>query len=160
MERIASFTVDHCKLLPGVYVSRVDYTGGEAVTTFDIRMTRPNVEEPMKTGTIHAMEHLGATWLRNQEGIKDKVIYFGPMGCRTGFYFILAGTYVSSDIIWILKEMYDFIKDYAEETVPGATAVECGNYRDMDLEDAKAYAARFREAVLEGIGEDRLNYPV
>lgn len=160
MEKIASFTVDHCKLLPGVYVSRIDYAGTEPLTTFDIRMTRPNVEPAMETGTIHTIEHLGATWLRNKDGLKEKVIYFGPMGCRTGFYLILAGLYTSADIVDILKEMYDFIGAFAGEKIPGASAVECGNYRDMNLEDAKAYAVRYRNEVLEGIGADRLNYPV
>lgn len=159
MERIASFTVDHCKLLTGVYVSRIDYAGKEPLTTFDIRMTRPNVEPAMETGTIHTMEHLGATWLRNKDGLKDKVIYFGPMGCRTGFYLILAGLYTSSDIVELLKEMYDFIANFEGERIPGASAVECGNYRDMDLAGAKSYAMRYRKEVLEGIGAERLNYP-
>lgn len=160
MEKITSFTVDHCKLLPGVYVSRLDYAGTEPLTTFDIRMTRPNVEPAMETGTIHTIEHLGATWLRNKEGLKNKVIYFGPMGCRTGFYLILAGLYTSADIVDLLKEMYEYIGSFDDEQIPGASAVECGNYRDMNLEGAKAYAVRYRNEVLEGIGADRLNYPM
>ncbi len=159
MKKIASFTVNHCALLPGVYVSRVDYAGAEPVTTFDIRITRPNEELPMNTGTIHAIEHLGATWLRSREEIAHRVIYFGPMGCRTGFYLILAGAYVSSDIVPLLKEMYADIAAFSEKTIPGATPFECGNYRDMDLEGAKTYASYFRRYVLEHIGQDRLNYP-
>lgn len=159
MKKIASFTVNHRALLQGVYVSRVDHVGNETITTFDIRMTRPNEELPMNTGTVHAIEHLGATWLRNQADIEDKVIYFGPMGCRTGFYLILAGAYVSGDIVPLLKGMYDYIISFQEKNIPGATPADCGNYRDMDLEGAKTYAAYFRRYVLEHISEERLRYP-
>lgn len=149
MERIKSFTVDHMTLLPGVYVSRLDRfsdkDGGEhAVTTFDIRMTRPNFEPVMGTGEIHTAEHLGATWLRNCEGIKDRVVYWGPMGCRTGFYFILDGEYTVSDVLPFMKEMYAFIAAF-EGDIPGATPEECGNYSDMDLKGAKERAVKYLE---------------
>lgn len=114
MEKIASFTVNHLTLLPGVYVSRKDMVGQEVITTFDLRMTRPNFEPVMNTAEVHTLEHLGATFLRNQENYKDKVIYFGPMGCRTGFYLVLAGDYTSKDIVPLVTEMFTFMKDFEE----------------------------------------------
>ena len=147
MEKIASFTVDHLKLLPGVYVSRKDHIGAEVVTTFDIRMTRPNFEPVMNTAEVHTIEHLGATFLRNHKEYKDKIVYFGPMGCRTGFYLILAGDYKSEDIISLLKELFVFMRDYRDE-VPGARAKDCGNYLDMNLPMANYLADRFYEEVL------------
>lgn len=158
MKKIASFTVDHLRLLPGVYVSRKDTLGAETLTTFDIRMTRPNFEPVMNTAEIHAIEHLGATFLRNHAGYGSKTIYFGPMGCRTGFYLILAGDYASGDIIPLLKEMYAFIRDY-EGTIPGAAAKDCGNYLDLNLPMAKYLAKKYYEEVLEDITAERLNYP-
>ena len=157
METIASFTVDHMRLLPGVYVSRKDSTGQDVVTTFDIRMTRPNFEPVMNTAEMHTIEHLGATFLRNQEEWRDKVIYFGPMGCRTGFYLLLAGDYESEDIVPLLREMYDFIRLYEGE-IPGAAAEACGNYLDQNLPMAKYLAERFLDNVLTGITPDRLKY--
>ena len=123
METITSFTVDHMRLLPGIYVSRKDSTGHDIVTTFDIRMTRPNFEPVMNTAEVHTIEHLGATFLRNHKEMADKVVYFGPMGCRTGFYLILAGDYESINIVPLVREMFEFIKDFHDE-VPGA-APEC-----------------------------------
>ena len=120
MEKIASFTIDHIKLQPGIYVSRKDQIGQEVVTTFDLRMTSPNEEPVMNTAEVHTIEHLGATYLRNKEEIRDKVIYFGPMGCRTGFYLLLAGDYASKDIVALVTEMFEFIRDYRGE-VPGAS---------------------------------------
>jgi S-ribosylhomocysteine lyase len=158
METIASFTVNHKRLLPGVYVSRKDSTGHDTVTTFDIRMTRPNYEPVMNTAEVHTIEHLGATFLRNHEEWGDKVIYFGPMGCRTGFYLILSGDYESEDVIGLLREMCKFICQFDGE-VPGASPEACGNYLDMNLPMAKYLAEKFLDRVLSGITPDRLNYP-
>lgn len=157
METIASFTVDHLTLLPGVYVSRKDSTGQDIVTTFDIRMTRPNYEPVMNTAEVHTIEHLGATFLRNHEKWADKVVYFGPMGCRTGFYLIVAGNYESDQMIPLLRELFEFIRDY-EGTVPGASPKECGNYLDLNLPMAKYLAERYLDQVLNGITPDRLTY--
>lgn len=157
MDKIASFTVNHLTLLPGVYVSRKDYMGTEVVTTFDIRMTRPNFEPVMNTAEVHTMEHLGATFLRNHAEYKDKVIYFGPMGCRTGFYLLLAGDYESGDVLPLLKEMYQFMAEFEGE-VPGAAARDCGNYLDMNLPMAKYVAKKYLDEVLTDIGPERLAY--
>lgn len=157
METIASFTVDHMKLLPGVYVSRKDSTGNDIVTTFDIRMTRPNYEPVMNTADIHTIEHLGATFLRNHETMGEKVVYFGPMGCRTGFYLILAGDYESEDIIPLLREMFEFIRTFDGE-VPGASPECCGNYLDLNLPMARYLAEKYLDRVLMGITPDRLKY--
>ncbi len=157
METIASFTVDHMKLLPGVYVSRKDKTGHDTVTTFDIRMTRPNFEPVMNTAEIHAIEHLGATFLRNHETMGKKVLYFGPMGCRTGFYLILAGDYESDQIVPLLRELFDYIRRFEGE-VPGASPECCGNYLDINLPMAKYLAEKYLDEVLTGITRDRLVY--
>lgn len=158
MEKISSFRVDHLKLYPGIYVSRKDFVGSKVITTFDLRMTRPNYEPVMNTAEMHTIEHLGATFLRNHPQYKDKTIYFGPMGCRTGFYLLLAGNYTSADIVPLMKEMYAFIRDFEGE-VPGACAKDCGNYLDMNLSMAKYLADRYYKEVLENITEERLNYP-
>ncbi len=158
MEKITSFTIDHLKLLPGVYVSRKDKVGESVVTTFDIRMTRPNYEPVMNTAEVHAIEHLAATFLRNHEPIKDKVLYFGPMGCRTGFYLLLGGDYDSTDIVPLMRELFNFIASYEGE-IPGACAKDCGNYLDMNLSMAKYWAKRYLEEVLDNIDESRLVYP-
>ncbi|MCI8327667.1 MAG: S-ribosylhomocysteine lyase [Lachnospiraceae bacterium] len=158
MEKIASFTVDHLRLLPGVYVSRKDYAGSEILTTFDLRMTRPNFEPVMNTAEIHAIEHLGATFLRNHKEYGSKTIYFGPMGCRTGFYLILAGDYKSEDVLPLLKEMFLFIQNY-EGDIPGAAAKDCGNYLDLNLPMAKYLAKKYCEEVLFQITPERLHYP-
>lgn len=142
--KIASFTIDHIKLQPGIYVSRKDQIGQEVVTTFDLRMTSPNEEPVMNTAEVHTIEHLGATYLRNKEEIRDKVIYFGPMGCRTGFYLLLAGDYASKDIVALVTEMFEFIRDYRGE-VPGASPKDCGNYLDMNLGMANYLADRYLE---------------
>ena len=157
METIKSFTVDHKRLLPGVYVSRKDSTGHDVVTTFDIRMTRPNFEPVMNTAEIHTLEHLGATFLRNHEEWGDKIIYFGPMGCRTGFYLLLAGDYESEDIISLLREMFEFVCHFEGE-IPGAAPEACGNYLDQNLPMAKYVAKRYLTEVLENITRERLNY--
>lgn len=158
MKKIASFTVNHLTLLPGVYVSRKDHIGAEVVTTFDIRMTQPNFEPVMNTAEVHTMEHLGATFLRNHEVYADKTVYFGPMGCRTGFYLILAGDYESRDIVDLLREMFIFIRDFRGE-VPGAAARDCGNYLDMNLPMANYLAKKYYDEVLTGITGERLIYP-
>ena len=158
MEKIASFTIDHIKLQPGVYVSRKDKVGAETVTTFDLRMTSPNEEPVMNTAEVHTMEHLGATFLRNHPAYGSKIIYFGPMGCRTGFYLLLAGDYNSADIVPLIVEMYEFLRDFQGE-VPGASAKDCGNYLDMNLNMAKYLAKKYLDQVLYDIGEDRLIYP-
>ena len=158
MKKIASFTVNHLTLLPGVYFSRVDYAGGQPITTFDLRMTQPNAEPVMNTAEIHTIEHLGATFLRNHPEYADKTIYFGPMGCRTGFYLLLAGEYMSQDIIGLLTEMFTFIRDFHDE-VPGASARDCGNYLDMNLPMANWLAEKYLREVLIGIDEKRMVYP-
>lgn len=158
MEKITSFTIDHLRLLPGVYVSRKDMVGDRVVTTFDIRMTRPNFEPVINTAELHAIEHLGATFLRNHKEWGKNILYFGPMGCRTGFYLLLNGDYESKDIVSLLKEMFTFIKDFEGE-VPGACAKDCGNYLDINLPMAKYVAAKYLNEVLKDIKEDRLVYP-
>ena len=158
MEKITSFTIDHLRLLPGIYVSRKDHAGDTAVTTFDIRMTRPNYEPVMNTAEVHTIEHLGATFLRNQEDWKDRVLYFGPMGCRTGFYLLLAGDYESRDILPLMTEMFTFMRDF-EGQVPGAAAKDCGNYLDMNLPMARYLADRYLKEVLGQITEEKLVYP-
>lgn len=158
MKKIASFTVDHLRLLPGVYVSRKDSVNGNTITTFDIRMTRPNKEPVMNTAEVHTIEHLGATFLRNHPVWADKTIYFGPMGCRTGFYVIFAGDLQSADIIDLLKEMFTFIAEFDGE-VPGAHPKDCGNYLDMNLPMANYLAKKFLTEVLENIDDSRMNYP-
>ena len=159
MEQIASFTITHLKLEPGIYVSRKDHVGAETITTFDIRMHAPNREPVMNTAEMHTIEHLGATFLRNHPTYKDKVIYFGPMGCRTGFYLLLAGDLDSKEIVPLITETFEFIRDYQGE-VPGASPMDCGNYLDMNLGMANYLAKRYLDNVLYGIGEDRLVYPV
>ena len=158
MEKITSFTIDHLRLLPGVYVSRKDMVGDRVVTTFDIRITRPNFEPVINTAELHAIEHLGATFLRNHKEWGKNILYFGPMGCRTGFYLLLNGDYESKDIVSLLKEMFTFIKDFEGE-VPGACAKDCGNYLDINLPMAKYVAAKYLDEVLKDIKEDRLVYP-
>jgi S-ribosylhomocysteine lyase len=158
MKQIASFTIDHMKLLRGVYVSRKDKIGNEVITTFDIRMTRPNFEPAMLTGEIHTIEHLGATYLRNHPEFAEKTVYFGPMGCRTGFYLLLGGDYASKDILPLLTEMYEFVRDFTGD-IPGATPENCGNYSDMNLPLAKHYAQKFLDEVLYPIDDQHLIYP-
>ena len=157
MDKIPSFTVNHLELLAGVYVSRIDKIGAETLTTFDLRMKRPNLEPVINTAEIHAIEHIGATYLRNNEAYKDKVVYFGPMGCRTGFYLILAGTYESVDVVPLVRDLFEFISKF-EEDIPGATARDCGNFRDMNLPMGRYEAKIYRDQI-EHITQDQLNYP-
>ena len=158
MEKIASFTIDHIKLQPGIYVSRKDTIGAEVITTFDLRMTSPNEEPVMNTAEMHTIEHLAATYLRNHPDYKEKTIYFGPMGCRTGFYLLLAGDLTSAMIVPLMTEMFEFIRDFSGE-VPGASAKDCGNYLDMNLPMAKFLAKKYLDNVLYHIDESRLVYP-
>ena len=159
MEKIASFQVDHLRLLRGVYVSRRDVTpSGDVITTFDIRMTEPNRQPALAPETLHAMEHLAATYLRNRDDWKARVVYWGPMGCCTGNYLILAGELTPSDILPLLRDMMRFIADFEGE-VPGATPRDCGNYSFMDLDGARREAARYLAEVLDNPSESNLNYP-
>ncbi len=161
MEKIASFTVNHLKLMPGIYVSRKDHVGEEIVTTFDLRLTAPNREPVMNTAECHTIEHLGATFLRNDPEYADRVIYFGPMGCRTGFYLILSGDYASRDILELVKRTFAFIRDYKGE-IPGAAARDCGNYLDQNLSMASWLSARYLErdlSVITADSDERLVYP-
>ena len=158
MEKITSFTIDHLRLLPGVYVSRKDPAGDTVITTFDLRMTRPNNEPVMNTAEMHAIEHLGASFLRNHPVYGSKIIYFGPMGCRTGFYLLLCGDFESVDIVPLMVEMFEFIRDFEGE-IPGAQPKDCGNYLDMNLPMAKYLARKYLDEVLYDIDEERLVYP-
>lgn len=158
MEKIASFTIDHIRLQPGIYVSRKDLAGTETITTFDLRMTSPNEEPVMNTAEVHTIEHLAATFLRNHPVYGEKTIYFGPMGCRTGFYLLLAGEYESRDIVPLITSMYEFIRDFRGE-VPGASPKDCGNYLDMNLPMANLLAERYLNNVLYHIDDTRLVYP-
>ena len=157
MEKITSFTIDHIKLQPGLYVSRKDRVGAETVTTFDLRLTSPNEEPVMNTAEIHTMEHLAATYLRNEPAWKDSVLYFGPMGCRTGFYLLMKGNLTSREILGLVTDCFRFIRDFRGE-VPGASAKDCGNYLDMNLPMANYWGAKYT-ALLENITDDRLVYP-
>ena len=157
MEKITSFTIDHIRLQLGVYVSRKDPVGDRMVTTFDLRVTSPNEEPVMNTAEIHAIEHLAATFLRNHRQWKEDVLYFGPMGCRTGFYLLMKGDLSSQEILPLVTECFCFIRDYDGE-IPGASAKDCGNYLDMNLPAAKWWAKRYAQ-LLKNIPVDRLVYP-
>lgn len=157
MKRIESFTVDHIRLLKGVYVSRVDYVGEEVLTTFDIRMKLPN-KETLDNKAIHTLEHLVATYVRNDAEFSSKIIYFGPMGCLTGMYLIVAGRYSSKDILPLLIRAFDFVAAYEGE-IPGVSEIECGTYKLHSLEGAKAEAIAYLD-VLKNATDANLNYPV
>ena len=158
MDRIASFQVDHIKLNRGIYVSRIDEINGSYLTTFDIRLKLPNREPVINIAELHTMEHLGAIFLRNHKTWKDEVIYFGPMGCRTGCYLILKGKLESYEIVDLIKETFKFISEYKGE-IPGATEIECGNYLDQNLPMARYEAKKFLEETLNNIKEENLVYP-
>ena len=161
MEKIASFTIDHIKLKPGIYVSRKDHVGDSVITTFDLRMTSPNDEPVMNTAEMHAIEHLAATYLRNNKEWQDKIIYFGPMGCRTGFYLILAGDLTSKDILPLIISTFEFIRDFQGE-IPGASPRDCGNcgnYLDMNLPMANYLADHYLKNALYVADDKNLNYP-
>ena len=157
MEKITSFTIDHIRLGAGLYVSRKDRVGAETVTTFDLRLTSPNDEPVLNTAEVHTIEHLAATYLRNDPWWKEKVLYFGPMGCRTGFYLLLAGDYISRDVLPLVKDCFRFIADFTGE-VPGASAKDCGNYLDMNLPMAKYWGKRYAD-LLEKATDAQLIYP-
>jgi len=158
MEKIASFMIDHLRMFPGVYVSRKDEVWNGIVTTFDLRMTKPNFEPVMNIAEMHAIEHLGATFLRNHMEFGPKILYFGPMGCRTGFYLLLNGDFVSKDIIPLLNELFIFIRDF-EWPIPGQSAQDCGNHLDMNLPMAKYLANKYLNDILLDIKEHNLVYP-
>lgn len=158
MKKIPSFTVDHIRLLRGIYVSRKDQVGSEIVTTFDIRMKEPNREPALSPSAIHTMEHLAATFLRNHATWSDKIIYWGPMGCLTGNYLVMKGDLSSADILPLMKETFQFIANYEGE-IPGASAKDCGNYLMMNLPMARWEAKKFLHEVLEQATEANLNYP-
>lgn len=158
MEKIPSFTIDHDRLLRGCYVSRKDYLGSEVVTTFDIRMKEPNREPVMDMAALHTIEHLGATYLRNNNNWKDKIVYFGPMGCRTGNYLLVHGDYEAKDIIPVLTKMFEFVANFEEE-VPGTKARDCGNFLDHNLPMAIWEAKKFLKEILYNLREENLKYP-
>lgn len=158
MKKIESFQVNHLNLKRGIYVSRKDEVGEIIVTTFDIRLKEPNKEPVINTAELHTIEHLGATFLRNHEVYDKETIYFGPMGCRTGFYVIFKGDLLSIDVVEVIQEMFYFIMNY-EGNVPGSDAISCGNYQDMNLNMAKYEAAKFYNEVLLNIKEENLDYP-
>ncbi len=160
MELIDSFTVNHLTLEPGVYVSRVDRdpATGAVITTFDLRLTAPNREPVMDTSAAHALEHLGATFLRNDPEWSSRVVYFGPMGCRTGFYLVLFGEYTSADVVDLVRRCFEFARDFEGE-IPGAKPAECGNWHDADLNQAHWWARRYLSNTLERIDDAHMNYP-
>lgn len=155
MEKIESFKINHLNLFSGLYVSRLDGEGEKLVTTFDVRFTAPNRETPMEMPAIHTLEHLGATFFRNSE-IKDRVVYFGPMGCRTGFYLLLFGEWDSEKLFPYAVEFCNFVINF-EGQIPGATAIECGNYLEQNLPLAKEYAKKYKKELVDN---KRFIYPV
>ena len=157
LNKIPSFTVDHIKLEPGIYISRIDEVGGDYVTTFDIRLKKPNAEPVINIAELHTIEHLGATFLRNDEEWKDKVVYFGPMGCRTGGYLLLKGRLEPKDILDLIKRLWKFISTFEGE-IPGAAAKDCGNYLDQNLPMARYEAKKYLEK-MEKFTESNLAYP-
>ncbi|MBI9092571.1 MAG: S-ribosylhomocysteine lyase [Desulfobacterium sp.] len=158
MEKIASFTIDHTKLKPGIYISRKDTIGSETVTTLDLRMKEPNHGVVLTPPAIHTMEHIGATFLRNHKIYKEKTIYFGPMGCLTGFYLLLKGDFQAREVVAVIQEMFSHMATF-EGDIPGASPVECGNYSLMDLDQARADARTYLEETVQNIDDTRLIYP-
>ncbi len=158
MDLIPSFSVDHTKIVPGIFTSRVDVVGENRITTYDVRVTKPNVEPAVDVAAMHSLEHIIATYLRNNDEWKDEVIYWGPMGCLTGFYLILKGNRAPREIHELLYKAFDSVKDSTE--VPGAEAVNCGNYRMHNLEIAKWHAAKFADYLLKNKDNDKIfEYP-
>ena len=158
MEKIESFKIDHMRLKRGIYVSRKDGVGSKTVTTFDLRMKEPNNEPALSPAAAHTIEHIGATFLRNHSGFGNKILYFGPMGCLTGFYLLLSDDFDSKSIVPLIQELFKYAAEY-EGAIPGATPVECGNHSLMDLPKAKREAERYFEEVLNGIDDENLVYP-
>jgi len=159
MEKIASFTVDHTRLLRGLYLSRRDTTpSGDVVTTFDVRLTEPNREPAVSGAALHTIEHLAATYLRNRPDWRDRVIYWGPMGCRTGCYLLLAGDLTPTDILDLMRDTFAFIADFTGD-IPGASPADCGNWTYNDLPEARRVARRYLDEILSAPSPDNLNYP-
>ena len=158
MEKIPSFTIDHNRLLRGIYVSRKDEVGGDTVTTFDIRMKEPNREPALHPGALHTIEHLAATYLRNDSEWKDSIVYWGPMGCLTGNYLLMKGDLQPADIVELMKRTFAFVAAF-EGDVPGAAPQDCGNWLLHDLPMARWEARKYLEEVLENIREENMNYP-
>lgn len=158
MEKIPSFTIDHTRLLRGIYVSRKDQIGGEVVTTFDIRMKEPNREPALHPGALHTIEHLAATYLRNDPEWKDRIVYWGPMGCLTGNYLLLRGDYTSADIVPLMQRTFEFVAQF-EGDIPGAAARDCGNWLLHDLPMARWEARKYLDKVLQHITPEQLSYP-
>ena len=157
MKKIPSFTIDHNRLLRGIYVSRKDEVGNEVVTTFDIRMKEPNREPALGQGALHTIEHLAATYLRNHPVWADKIVYWGPMGCLTGNYLLMKGDLESADIVELMKETFRFVAGFEGE-VPGAAPQDCGNYLLHDLPMARWESAKYLREVLEHITDANLYY--
>ena len=158
MDKIPPFTINHEKLLPGIYVSRKDNLGNEVITTFDIRMKAPNREPALHPGALHTIEHLAATYLRNDPEWKDKIVYWGPMGCLTGNYLLLKGDLESHDIVELMKRTFRFVADF-DGKIPGAAPKDCGNWLLHDLPMARWESRKYLEETLEHLTEERLNYP-
>lgn len=158
MKKIPSFTIDHDKLLRGIYVSRKDSVGGDVVTTFDVRMKEPNREPALHPNALHTIEHLAATFLRNDAEWQDRIIYWGPMGCLTGNYLLVKGDLESRDVLDLMRRTFSFIANY-EGDVPGASAKDCGNYLLMDIPMARYEARKYLTEVLEVVKEENLSYP-
>ena len=158
MEKIPSFTIDHNRLLRGIYVSRKDEVGGDTVTTFDIRMKEPNREPALHPGALHTIAHLAATYLRNDAEWKDRIVYWGPMGCLTGNYLLMRGDLEPADIVELMKRTFRFVAEF-EGDVPGATPQDCGNWQLHDLPMARWEARKYLEEVLENIKDENMNYP-
>lgn len=158
MQKIPSFTIDHTRLCRGIYVSRKDQVGTEVVTTFDVRMKLPNREPALHQGAIHTIEHLAATYLRNDAEWKDRIVYWGPMGCLTGNYLIVKGDLTSRDVLPLMQRTFAFIAAYEGE-IPGATERDCGNYLLQDLPMARYEAKKYLEETLNCVTEENLNYP-
>lgn len=159
MEKIPSFTINHLKLKRGIYVSRQDKVGNDVITTFDVRMKEPNNEPTLHQGAIHSIEHLAATFLRNDDEWKERIIYWGPMGCLTGNYLIVKGDLQSAEVVELMKRTFRFIAQY-EGDIPGATARDCGNYLLQDLPMARWEARKYLEEVLEKMTDENLHYPL
>ena len=158
MEKIPSFTIDHNRLLRGIYVSRKDKVGGDTVTTFDIRMKEPNREPALHPGALHTIEHLAATYLRNDSEWKDSIVYWGPMGCLTGNYLLMKGDLQPADIVELMKRTFAFVASF-EGDVPGAAPQDCGNWLLHDLPMERWEARKYLEEVLENISEENMSYP-
>ena len=159
MKKIPSFTIDHIRLVRGIFVSRKDELNGGVITTFDVRMKEPNREPALGQGALHTIEHLAATYLRNEPSWKDKIIYWGPMGCLTGNYLLMKGDLTPQDILPLMQETFRFIATYEGE-IPGVTAKDCGNYLLQDLPMARWEARKYLTEVLEVATEENLHYPV